>query len=433
MNFDSPFSRNVIPSSPLQDIDPIVIVEGVRTPITRAKKKKNEMHLAPTVDHLLVTVLKGLIKRSGIDSSLIEDVVVGNVLQPGGGAVMARMSALEADIPISSAVSSVNRQCSSGLQAIVTIVGSILMGSYDIGIAAGAECMTHDGINMYTKPNLNWASIQKNPLTLSCTLPMGITSDNIAKQFNITREDQDKFALESHQRAKIAQSRGEYAVEIIPVTIPATGITAMIRSTSGMVIDIDDGIRYDCSMQGLKKLKPVFTPESRGGTTTAGNASQRSDGAAAVLIMKMSRAKQLGLLPKVIIRSFAIKGVSPDIMGIGPAVAIPAAVKQAGLTLDQIDYYEINEAFASQCLYCIRYLGLDPIKVNAGGGAIALGHPLGSTGTRLVVSILHRLLRTGSRYGVVSMCVGTGMGAAMVIENFKYAHDAEPLPPRSKL
>ena len=217
MNFDSPFSRNVIPSSPLQDLDPIVIVEGVRTPITRAKKKKNEMHLAPTVDHLLVTVLKGLIKRSGIDSSLIEDVVVGNVLQPGGGAVMARMSALEADIPISSAVSSVNRQCSSGLQAIVTIVGSILMGSYDIGIAAGAECMTHDGINMYTKPNLNWASIQKNPLTLSCTLPMGITSDNIAKQFNITREDQDKFALESHQRAKIAQSRGEYAVEIIPV------------------------------------------------------------------------------------------------------------------------------------------------------------------------------------------------------------------------
>ena len=430
MNFDSPFSINVLPNSPLQDLDPIVILEGVRTPITRAKKKKNEMHLAPTVDHLLVTVLKGLIKRSGVDSSLIEDVIVGNVLQPGGGAVMSRMATLEAGIPVTSGVSSVNRQCSSGLQAIVSIVGSILMGSYDVGIAAGAECMTHDGINMYTKPNLNWSSIQKNPLTLSCTLPMGITSDNIAKQFNITRADQDKFALESHQKAKIAQSRGEYSTEIIPLIIPATGLTAMIRSTSGIVVDIDDGIRHDCSIKGLEKLKPVFT---KGGTTTAGNASQRSDGAAAVLIMKMSRAKQLGLLPKVLIRSFAIKGVPPEIMGIGPAVAIPAAVKQAGLTLDQIDYYEINEAFASQCLYCIRYLGLDPVKVNVGGGAIALGHPLGSTGTRLVVTMLHRLKRTGSRYGVVSMCVGTGMGAAMVVENATYTHANDPLPPRSKL
>jgi len=436
MNFDTNFVNNVIPSNPLADIDPIVIIDGCRTPILKAKKNKNELILAPKVDRLLVACLKGLLTRTDINVDLIDDIIVGNVLQPGAGAAMSRMSALEVGIPHTTSIATVNRQCSSGLQAIAVIAGSLLMGSIDIGIAAGVESMTHDGNAMFTKPNLEWNFIQKIPAAIACTLPMGVTSDNVAIKFNITRSEQDLFAMESHRRAKLAQIRGEYAQEIIPVPIPSTTLFGkIIGSNSGQYYENDDGIRHDCTLVGLKKLKTAFTSESKGGTTTAGNASQRSDGAAAVLMMRLSRAKQLGYQPLIVLRSFAVKGVSPELMGIGPAIAIPEALKQAQLTINQIDLFEINEAFASQCLYCIQYLGLDSNKVNPGGGGIALGHPLGSTGTRLIVSAMYRLRREQKRYAVVSMCIGTGMGAAAVIENTAYMYDPQPdaFNPNSKL
>jgi acetyl-CoA acyltransferase 1 len=230
---------------------------------------------------------------------------------------------------------------------------------------------------------------------------MGITSDNVSRMFAISREDQDKFAMDSHRRASDAQRKGLFTDEIC--------------STRGCVLD--DGIRHDCSLSGLARLAPIF---SRDGTTTAGNASQVSDGASALLVAREEVAEALGQPALLIFRGFAVVGVPPEIMGIGPAYAIPEAVRRAGLRLEQVDYFEINEAFASQALYCARHLGIPLDKLNPLGGAIALGHPLGCTGNRQIVTLMHWLRRTKKRYGVVSMCVGTGMGAAAVFENPDY-------------
>lgn len=309
-------------------------------------------------------------------------------------------------IPERTSVMAVNRQCSSGLQAVATVVAAIQAGYYQIGIGAGVESMSaHYGpqaLNVQVSEK-----IMSHGPAADCLLPMGITSENVAEEFGVKREEQDDLALSSHKKAAEAQAAGLFDEEILPVTISREG-------EPPTVIKADDGIRRDISKEALSKLKTVFREN---GSTTAGNASQVSDGAAAVLLMKRRTAERLRLPILAKFVTFAVVGVPPHIMGIGPALAIPQAVQQAGLSLDQVDIFELNEAFASQAVYCVRKLGLPLDKVNPKGGAIALGHPLGCTGARQIATLLPELRRRRKRLGVVSMCIGTGMGAAAVIEN----------------
>ncbi|KAM6452967.1 3-ketoacyl-CoA thiolase, peroxisomal isoform 2-T2 [Liasis olivaceus] len=336
------------------------------------------------------------------------DICVGNVLQPGAGALMARVGQFLSGIPETVPISCVNRQCSSGLQAVINIAGGIRNGSYDIGLACGVESMS---LRSATNPGDVSSRIMDNSKARDCLIPMGITSENVAERFGVSREKQDAFAFASQQRAVQAQKLGWFKNEIVPVT---TTFTDEQGTEKTITVLQDEGIRPNTSLEGLAKLKPAF---KEGGTSTAGNSSQVSDGAAAVLLARRSAAAQLGLPVLGVLKSYAVVGVPPDVMGIGPAYAIPVALKKAGLTVDDIDVFEINEAFASQAVYCVEKLGIPMEKVNPLGGAIALGHPLGCTGARQVVTLLNELKRRGKRgYGVVSMCIGTGMGAAAVFE-----------------
>jgi acetyl-CoA acyltransferase 1 len=383
--------------------DDVVIVWARRTPITKAKRGG---FATTTPDILLKAVLTAAASESGVPLAKLGDICVGNVLQPGGGAVLGRMAQFMAGIPAEVPLSAVNRQCSSGLQAVANIFGAIRTGSIDAGIGAGVESMSFNSMADST-PTVDFGLVSESALAKDCMIPMGVTSENVAERYGVCRADQDAFAERSQKRAAAAQASGAFAAELVPVT-----------NKEGVVVAADDGVRGSTTAAGLAKLTPAF---KEGGTTTAGNSSQVSDGAAAVVLVRRSLAASLGLSPLGVMRSFAVVGVPPDIMGIGPAFAIPAAVAQAGLTLDDIDVFEINEAFASQALYSMRKLGLDlvadPERVNPLGGAIALGHPLGATGARQVATLLHYMRRTGKRYGVVSMCIGTGMGGAAVFEN----------------
>jgi len=304
-------------------------------------------------------------------------------------------------------ITTVNRQCSSGLQAIANVAANIRSGVYDIGIGAGLESMSKHPMDA-TLGDIN-EKIFNNELAGACLNTMGQTSENVAEKFGVTREKQDRFSMESHSRALQAQKEGRFKREIVPVTVKVTDKDGKEKEVT---VDKDDGPR-ETTLQGLAGLKPAF---KKGGTTTAGNSSQVSDGAAAVLLASRRKAEELGLPILGVFRSYAVVGVRPEIMGIGPAEAIPAALKKAGLKEADISVYEINEAFASQAVYCAEKLGIDQKKLNPNGGAIALGHPLGMTGARQVATLLSELKRTGGRYGVVSMCIGTGMGAAAVIE-----------------
>nr|KAF6419813.1 acetyl-CoA acyltransferase 1 [Molossus molossus] len=336
------------------------------------------------------------------------DICVGNVLQPGAGAVMARIAQFLSDIPETVPLSAINRQCSSGLQAVASIAGGIRNGSYDIGMACGVESMSL--ADRGNPGNITSRLVEKEKAR-DCLIPMGITSENVAERFGISREKQDAFALASQQKAARAQSRGCFQAEIVPVT---TTVHDDKGTEKRVTVAQDEGIRPNTTMEGLAKLKPAF---KEGGSTTAGNSSQVSDGAAAILLARRSKAEELGLPILGILRSYAVVGVPPDVMGIGPAYAIPEALRKAGLTVHDVDIFEINEAFASQAVYCMEKLGLPPEKVNPLGGAVALGHPLGCTGARQVITLLNELKRRGKRaYGVVSMCIGTGMGAAAVFE-----------------
>jgi len=317
------------------------------------------------------------------------------------------MALFYAGFPVETAVMTVNRQCSSGLQAVANVVSAIKAGFIDIGIGAGVESMTkgwgQGGYEFSEK-------MGDFPLAADCIVPMGITSENVAEQFGISRAKQDQMAADSHRKAARAQKLGLYE-EIIPIKVKVidekTGIEKEITLTA------DEGIREGTTAESLGKLPGSF---KKGGTTTAGNSSQISDGAAAVLLMRRSRAEQLKMPILGRFRAFSVVGVPPKVMGIGPAYAIPEALKQAGLSKDDIDVYEINEAFASQAVYCCEKLGLNMEKVNPLGGAIALGHPLGCTGARQIATILPELRRRNGKYGVMSMCIGTGMGAAGVLE-----------------
>lgn len=381
--------------------DPIVVVCALRTPICKAKRGGFR---ETTPEHLLATVLRAVVGQSKIDPALLQDVVVGNVLEPGGGAAMARIAQLLAGIPHTVPLSAVNRQCSSGLQAFANVAAAIGTGLYDVGVAAGVESMssTEMGANV---PTVDWDVVNAHAEARDCLIPMGVTSENVAEKFGVDRKAQDDFAVRSHAKAAEAQAKGLFDREIVGVEVCVDGETTTVLQ--------DDGIRPGTTAEKLGKLKAVF---KEGGSTTAGNSSQVSDGAAAVLLMRQSRAQELGMPILGAIRAYSVVGVPPAIMGIGPAFAIPAAVEQAGLTLDDIDIFEINEAFASQAVYCVDQLGIDPDKVNPKGGGIALGHPLGCTGARQIATLLHELERRNQRFGVVSMCIGTGMGAAAVFE-----------------
>ncbi|XP_073486788.1 3-ketoacyl-CoA thiolase, peroxisomal [Aquarana catesbeiana] len=383
----------------------IVIVHGRRTPICKAKRGGFK---DTTPDELLTSVMTAVLKDVNLKPELVGDICVGNVLQPGAGPVVARAAQFFSGIPETVPISCVNRQCSSGLQAIINIAGGIRNGSYDIGLACGVESMSLRSVG-----NVGDISprIVDDVKARDCLIPMGITSENVAEQFGVSRQKQDMFSLASQQKAAAAQRAGRFKAEIVPVT---TTITDDQGNTRTITVSEDDGIRPSTTLEGLAKLKPAFKED---GSTTAGNASQVSDGAAAVLLARRSTATRLGLPIMGVLRSFAVVGVPPDVMGIGPAYAIPVALEKAGLTIDDIDVYEINEAFASQAVYCVEKLGIPLEKVNPNGGAIALGHPLGCTGARQTVTLLNELKRMGKRgLGVVSMCIGTGMGAAAVFE-----------------
>jgi len=383
--------------------DDVVIVSAVRTAIGKGRKGTFKDTFP---DDMLAAVLKEVVGRVKVDPKVVDDIQVGNVLQPGSGANAARQAMFYAGFPVTTSVAAVNRQCSSGLQSVANIAAAIQAGVIDVGIGAGVESMSGIAAANPKKPN---PRVKTNDLAKDCMIPMGITSENVAKQFGVTREKQDNFAAESYRRAVDAVKTGKFKSEIVAVT---TKVEDKDGNEKEVTITEDEG-PIPTTLEKLGKLAPAF---SKDGGSTAGNSSQVSDGAAAVLLMRRSKAKQLGVKPLARFVSFATAGVPPAIMGIGPALAIPAALEKAGLRKEEVDIYEINEAFASQAVYCVEKLGLDQKKVNPLGGAIALGHPLGCTGARQIATLIPQLQRTGGKIGCTSMCIGTGMGAASVIE-----------------
>ena len=383
--------------------DDVVVTTALRTPITKGGKGGFKDTAAAD---LLTGAFKSLLERSGIDPSLVEDISVGNVLAPGGGATEFRAAALAAGFPDSTAVRSTNRQCSSGLQACVDIANAIKSGTIEIGIGAGVESMsTQYGPQAVTEFSEN---LENHKQAAECKVPMGVLSEQMAKDRHVDRKSQDKFAYESYRKAAEAQKKGLFDEEIAPLKVKYTD--PKTDKETEITVSRDDGVR-EVTEESLGKIKAAFAKD---GTIHAGNASQISDGAAAVLLMKRSTAEKLGqkIIGKYVAAS--VVGVPPLLMGIGPWKAIPVALQKAGLNTEDVDIYEINEAFASQCLWCANELGLPMEKINPKGGAIAFGHPLGCTGARQVSTLLYELKRTGKKVGVTSMCVGTGMGMAAV-------------------
>lgn len=386
-----------------------VIVAGVRTAVGKSKRGALK-NMRP--EDMGAEVIQELLRRSpGVTPEEIDDVIIGCAFPEGEqGMNMARNIAIRAGLPSSVPGMTVNRYCSSGLQTISLAAERIMLGQADMIIAGGVESMSLIPM-VGNKPAPNPWLVEKRP---EVYMAMGITAEQVANRYHVTREEQDQFATRSHERAAKAIGEGKFTDEIVPLTIRERYLDnhnkVQVKET---VFATDEGVRPDTTVEKLAKLKPAFHPQ---GSVTAGNASQTSDGAAAVLVMSEEKAKELGLTPILRYKSFAVAGVDPDVMGIGPVYAIPKALKQAGISQDEVGLFEINEAFASQAVYVVRELGIDPDKVNVNGGAIALGHPLGCTGTKLTVSLMNEMKRTNTRYGVVSMCIGGGMGAAGVFE-----------------
>ncbi len=385
-----------------------VIVSAVRTAVGKAPRGAlRSVH--PT--DLAATVIRSAVERvPGLDPKEIDDVILGCAMpEAEQGLNMARVALLRAGLPTDVPGQTVNRFCASGLQTIALAAQQVMSGMGDVVVAGGAESMSAVPMGgRHFAPNPAMAEMSPDVY-----LGMGLTAENVARRYEVSREDQDAFALRSHQRAIAAIDAGLFRDEIVPIDVEHVWFENGRVQRSTMIFDTDEGPRRDTSAEALAKLKPVFAVN---GTVTAGNSSQTSDGAAAVVVMSREKADALGVKPLARFVSFAVVGVPPDIMGIGPVAAIPKALKQAGLTIDQIDLIELNEAFAAQALAVIRALELDEEKVNVNGGAIALGHPLGCTGAKLTVQILHELRRRGGRYGLITMCIGGGMGAAGIVE-----------------
>lgn len=383
----------------------IVIASAVRTPFTRAHKGEFKDTRPDTL--AAVAIREAVAKVPGLKPSDIEDVILGCAMPEGEqGMNVARLAALLAGLPDTVSAITVNRFCSSGLQSIAQAAQAIIAGQYEIAVAGGTESMTMvpmGGNKVSANPEL----MEKYPEVYTS---MGATAENVAARFGVTREAQDKFAYESQRRAAAARTEGRLKDEIVPVT---THVFDEQDRRHEVTVTEDTILRADTTLEGLTKLKPAFNAQ---GTVTAGNASPLTDGAGAAVLMTEERARALGVKPLGYFVDFQVAGVPPDIMGIGPIPAIRKLLAKNKLTVQQIDVVELNEAFAAQALYCIRELGLDPAKVNPNGGAIALGHPLGVSGTRMTATLLRELKRRNGRYGIVSMCIGGGMGAAGLFE-----------------
>jgi acetyl-CoA acyltransferase 1 len=400
-------SSHLLPTKSILDKNPddVVVTCAIRTPFTKGGKGLLKDTMAAD---LLALTFKNLIARSKIDPKLVEDIRTGCVLAPGGGATEYRAAALVAGFPTSTAVASLNRQCSSGLQACVDIANAIKAGMIEIGIGSGVESMsTQYGPGAVTE--FSDLLDQEGSESANCKVPMGVLSENMAKDRKISRKDQDAFAASSYQKAMAAQEQGLFDEEIAPITVKYTDPKTEEEKT--VTVSKDDGVRPGTTAETLSKMRAAFAKD---GSIHAGNASQVSDGAAAVLLMKRSKALELGqpILGRFV--NASVVGVPPLLMGVGPEFAIPVALQKAGITKEDVDIFEINEAFASQAVWCVRQLGIPIEKVNPKGGAIAFGHPLGCTGARQVSTLFTELKRTGKKVGVTSMCVGTGMGMAAV-------------------
>jgi acetyl-CoA acyltransferase len=389
-----------------------VIVSAVRTPVGKAKRG-GLATVRP--DEMAATAIQALLKRTpSLDPTQIEDVVIGCAFPEGEqGMNMARMIALRAGLPDSVPAETINRYCASGVQSIAHVAYAIQNGQIETAIAGGAESMTMVPMAGYKfSPNPYFAQDLPHYYT-----NMGLTAENLSEKYGISREDQDEFSLKSHQKAAQAVTSGLFDPELVSIDVEVIELNGSEKPVQKRFsVRRDEGPRADTNMDALSRLKPAF---KEGGTVTAGNSSQMSDGAAAAMVMSAERAAQLGLTPLARFVSFAVGGVPPELMGIGPIVAIPKALKLAGLTLNDIDLIELNEAFAAQSLAVIRTLELDESKVNVNGGAIALGHPLGCTGTKLTTQLIYEMARRKSRYGMVTMCIGGGMGAAAIFENLQ--------------
>jgi acetyl-CoA acyltransferase len=383
----------------------VVIASAVRTPFTRALKGEFK---DTRPDTLAADAIKAAVAAvPGLQPSAVDDVVMGCAMpEAEQGMNVARQAALLAGLPDSVPAMTINRFCSSGVQSIAQVAQSIAAGMYDVAVAGGTESMSMvpmGGNKVSANPEL----MEEHPEIYTS---MGATAENVAKRFEVSRADQDAFAAESQRRAAEARKKGVFKEEIIPVK---TEVFDDGGNPHEVTVTEDTILRPDTTLEGLTKLKPAFNPQ---GTVTAGNASPLTDGAAAAVVMSEEKAKALGVKPLGYFVDFQVAGVPPEIMGIGPVPAVRKLLAKNKLEVKDIDVFELNEAFAAQALYCIRELGIDPAKVNPNGGAIALGHPLGVTGTRLTATLLRELKRRGGRYGVVTMCIGGGMGAAALFE-----------------
>jgi acetyl-CoA acyltransferase len=389
-----------------------VIVSAVRTPVGKGKRG-GLATVRP--DELAATVVKELLARTpGLDPKDVDDVILGCAFPEGEqGLNMARMVALRAGLPVSVPGETINRYCSSGVQSIAHAVYSIMAGETDVAIAGGVESMSMVPMMGY--------KFSVNPY-FAAELPhyytnMGLTAENVAKKYNISREDQDAFALGSNQRAAKAVNSGLFDPEMVPIDVEIKELDPDGKPvTRKFTVSRDEGPRADTSLEALAKLRPAFMD---GGTVTAGNSSQVSDGAAAVVVMSAEKAKALGLKPLSRLLHFAVGGVPPEIMGMGPTAAIPKVLKLAGMKLEDVELIELNEAFAAQSLAVIRELGINTDITNVNGGAIALGHPLGCTGAKLTTQLIYEMARRKLKIGMVTMCIGGGMGAAAIFENLQ--------------
>jgi len=387
----------------------VVIASSVRTPVGRAFKGTLR---ATRPDELAAVAIKGALQRiPQLDPREIEDVIVGCAMpEAEQGMNVARIASLRAGLPIEVSAMTINRFCSSGLQAIAMAAERIMAGGAEVVVAGGTESMSMIPMGGH--------KISPNPWLVDhypdAYLSMGLTAERLAQRFGITREHADEFSLHSHQKALAAIEAGRFTDETVQVPVSFTTPNGSEPKRQEIAFKVDEGPRADTSLQALLSLRPAFHAR---GTVTAGNSSQMSDGAAAAVVMSADRAQVLGIRPLARYLAFATAGYKPEEMGIGPVYAIPKALKMAGLSLDQIDVIELNEAFAAQSLAVIKEAGLDPERVNPNGGAIALGHPLGCTGAKLTATIIRELKRRNGRYGLVTMCVGGGMGAAGIFEN----------------
>ena len=398
-----------------RQIQDAYIVATTRTPVGKAPRG---VFRNTRPDDLLAHVLRSVVAQApGIDTSRIEDAIIGCAMPEGEqGMNVARIGVLLAGLPDTVAAQTINRFCSSGLQAVALAADQVRLGNADLVLAGGTESMSMVPM-MGNKVALSPDVFRNDHVAIA--YGMGITAEKVAEEWKVSREDQDAFALASHQKAIAAINAGEFRDEISPLEVVArlpdlAGNTIRLKKT---LVDTDEGPRPDSSAEGLAKLRPVFRNGQFGGSVTAGNSSQMSDGAGAVLVASEQAIKDYGLTPLARFVSFSVAGVRPEVMGIGPIAAIPKALRQAGLTKDQLDWIELNEAFAAQALAVIRDSELDPAKVNPLGGAIALGHPLGATGAVRTATIVHGMRRRKLKYGMVTMCIGTGMGAAGIFES----------------